>query len=549
LVESYSSKGSSRRSQDVPQGVPKTRDLRSSGTVLIVGAGLAGLFLALRLAPRRCLVLSPAPLGEAASSAWAQGGLAAALSPSDSPALHAKDTVLAGSGLVDPTVALLIATEGPQRVLDLIQMGVPFDRSPDGNLSLSLEAAHSRPRVARVAGDLAGRAIMGALVGAVRAADHIEVIEGVRAAKLLTDRNGAVIGVLARNTSDSLLQWLATETVLCAGGSGGLFRVTTNPIEAQADALGMALQARALIADPEFVQFHPTAIDVGRDPAPLATEALRGEGASLLGHDGAPFMHRYHLDGELAPRDVVARAIASEIRAGRGAFLDCRQAVGAHFPELFPTVFAACMQANIDPRISPIPVAPAAHYHMGGIVCDMWGRTSLVGLSACGECASTGAHGANRLASNSLLEAVVFADRIATRLRESDAGAVPSLADEQRSGPLDLPPRLPKPVLQDLRARMSLHCGVVRDGAGLVSLLQWLNETHAQHGACLPLIGCQAMVQSALARCESRGGHYRSDYPDAGVPVRTFLNRDGMLSAGFAPPSAQVAQGEPSFAI
>ncbi|MCA8899448.1 MAG: L-aspartate oxidase, partial [Hyphomonas sp.] len=355
----------------------------AASDVLIVGAGLAGLFLALKLAPRPCVVISPAPLGQAASSSWAQGGLAAALDPADSPAQHAADTIAAGAGLVDPVVARLIAEEGPARVRDLLELGVPFDRTPDGALALSLEAAHSHPRVARVAGDLAGKAIMDALVAAVGAAGHITVIEGVRAAGLIRDDRLTVTGVILRDMEGRLSVQTARETVLCTGGSGGLFQVTTNPPEARGDAIAMAWEAGALLADLEFVQFHPTAIDIGRDPAPLATEALRGEGATLHNRDGTRFMPHYHPLGELAPRDEVARAVHMERESGRGAFLDCRKAVGAHFPEHFPTVFAACKYAGIDPRTDMIPVAPAAHYHMGGIVPDFWGRSSLDGLSVC----------------------------------------------------------------------------------------------------------------------------------------------------------------------
>jgi len=314
--------------------VTTTRD------ILIVGGGLAGLFLALKLAPRRCTVIALAPIGQAAASAWAQGGLAAALSPEDDPAFHAADTVAAGAGIVDPVVARLIAESGPARVRDLLEMGVPFDRTADGELALSLEAAHSKARVARVSGDLAGKAIMEALSYAVSASSHIEMIEGVKALALLQDGNGRVAGVLADRHGEKL-SLRAAETILCAGGSGGLYRITTNPKSSQGDAIAMAYQAGALIADPEFVQFHPTAIDIGRDPAPLATEALRGEGAVLVNADGERFMSRYHPKAELAPRDVVARAIHAEREAGRGAFLDAREAVGAHFPQEFPTVFAA----------------------------------------------------------------------------------------------------------------------------------------------------------------------------------------------------------------
>ena len=239
-------------------------------SVLIVGAGLAGLFLALKLSPRRCVVLSQAPLGQASASAWAQGGLAAALAPGDNPKLHAEDTVRAGAGLVDPAIATLIARDGPARVLDLIALGVPFDRTASGELAQSLEAAHSRPRVVRVSGDLAGKAIMDALISAARAAEHIEIVENSRALALLQDANGRVCGALCDDGS----RFEAAETILATGGVGGLYAVTTNPAEALGQGLAMAAHAGALVGDAEFVQFHPTAIDAGRDPAPLATEAL-----------------------------------------------------------------------------------------------------------------------------------------------------------------------------------------------------------------------------------------------------------------------------------
>lgn len=486
--------------------------------VLIVGAGLAGLFLALKLAPRPCLVISPAPLGQAASSAWAQGGLAAALDPLDSPEQHAADTVIAGAGLVDPSIARLIAEEGPARVRDLLELGVPFDRTPDGQLALSLEAAHSRPRVARVAGDLAGKAIMDALVAAVAASPHIELMEGARAVSLLQDTNGRVAGVLLRDGDGRPLIRTACETVLCTGGSGGLYRVTTNPREAQGEAIAMAYRAGALLCDLEFVQFHPTGIDIGRDPAPLATEALRGEGATLHNADGRAFMADYHPLAELAPRDEVARAIHAERAAGRGAFLNCVKAVGDHFPDHFPTVFAACMSASIDPRRDMIPIAPAAHYHMGGIVGDLWGRSTLENLSVCGECSSTGAHGANRLASNSLLEAVVFADRIARRLRDAD------LTDPGASS-AHLTPRLDPAALLQLREAMSRECGVVRDAAGLTRLIGLIDRLERDAPDAPALTTARLIASGALAREESRGGHFRSDYPETGAPERQFVSQ------------------------
>ncbi len=488
------------------------------GSVLIIGAGLAGLFLALKLAPRPCVVVSPAPFGQAASSAWAQGGLAAALAPEDSAQSHAKDTIAAGAGLVDPIVAMLIAKDGPARVRDLLDLGVAFDRHEDGSLALSLEAAHSHPRVARVAGDLAGREIMVNLIKAVRACDHITLVEGVAARALLQTEAGRIGGVLAMNGRPIRVE--AEETVLATGGSGGLFRVTTNPVEAAGQGLGMAARAGALVADAEFVQFHPTAMDLGRDPAPLATEALRGEGARLVNLDGTPFMAGYHYLGDLAPRDSVARAVASEIGAGRGAYLDCRRAIGAGFPDHFPTVFAACATAGLDPRTDLIPIAPAAHYHMGGIVTDVWGKTTLDGLSAIGECASTGVHGANRLASNSLLEAVVFAHRVAERLRDTPSGG-------EAGGDVASIAPLPAEALQLLRTEMTAKAGVVRDAAGLVSLIGTIENLKAQHGPTNELVTAGLIAEGALARQESRGGHYRSDFPEELDPAkRSFVTLD-----------------------
>lgn len=488
--------------------------------VLIIGAGLAGLFLALKLAPRPCTIVSPAPLGQAASSAWAQGGLAVALHPHDSIEKHAADTVKAGAGLVDPVIARMITAEGPARVRDLISLGVPFDRTPDGQLALSLEAAHSHPRVARVAGDLAGHAIMTALTNAVRQTPRIEVIENTFAASLLQDEAGRIAGAILRDPSGRVRPFAATETILCTGGSGGLFRVTTNPPQARGEALAMAYHAGAVIADPEFIQFHPTAMDVGFDPAPLATEALRGEGATLINDQGVAFMTAYHRAGELAPRDEVARAIHAEILAGRHVFLDTREAIGAEIETLFPTVFAASQRAGLDPRRQPIPVAPAMHYHMGGILSDLWGRATLAGLSVCGECASTGAHGANRLASNSLLETVVMAARIADRLRDS----VPEATRRSRGR---VPPTLPDAPLQDLREAMDRHCGVVRTEQGLARLLDLIERHLDMYGDGHALVAAHLIAHAAYARTESRGGHFRSDFPNSSPTARhTYLQTE-----------------------
>ena len=492
------------------------------GAVLIVGAGLAGLYTALKLAPRPVYVLTSRRSKEGAASAWAQGGIAAALHPDDTSDAHAQDTISAGDGLVDPEIAHILASEGPDRVRDLAKLGVPFDRKDDGSLYLSLEAAHSMPRVARVKGDTAGREIINVMVQLTKEADHVEGLIGWRAESLLSDGHGGIAGALARRDDGSLLGIEADVTIVATGGVGGLFAVTTNPRTARGDALGMAAVMGAKMRDMEFVQFHPTAIDIGRDPAPLATEALRGDGAVLINKSGKRFMTRYHPDGELAPRDDVARAIFAEILAGRRPFLDCRKAVGNHFPDHFPTVFDACMSAGIDPRIDPIPVAPAVHYHMGGLATDSRGQTSLPGLLALGECSATGVHGANRLASNSLLEAIVFGGRAAEMLRDAD---IP----ERRADMIKPQPWLAMTpeVSQTLRDGMTQWCGVRRTAEGLNQLIAKIDELIDQVGRANPLVAARMIASSALAREESRGGHFRDDHPDmADQAVSSYITYD-----------------------
>lgn len=491
-----------------------------AGDVLIVGAGLAGLFTALRLAPRPVTVLAGAPIGDGASSAWAQGGIAAAIEPGDTPAAHAADTLAAGAGIVDAEIATKMAHEAAERIEDLLRLGVPFDRDIEGKLSVGREAAHSHRRIVRVKGDGAGRAIMQALVAAVRATPSITVMEGLSAYELAVEQ-GHVVGIFARpaqaHVAPTPLLVKARAVVLASGGIGQLFAVTTNPLEARGEGVAMAARAGALIADPEFVQFHPTAIAGTRDPAPLVTEALRGEGATLINERGERFMLAIHADAELAPRDVVARAIFREIARGGQVFLDTRQAVGNTFPDRFPTVYQNCQSMGIDPVTQPIPVAPAAHYHMGGISVDERGRSSLEGLWACGEVASTGAHGANRLASNSLLEAIVFGARIANDIQ----GTVP-----EESLPFDAAPSLQvetanhaAPMVMQLRKLMSANVGVIRDREGLVSALAEITRLERAAGPASLLRNitttAKLVTAAALAREESRGGHFRSDFPEA----------------------------------
>lgn len=489
--------------------------LDKRGLPVIIGGGLAGLSAALAIAPRPVILLSKAPLGTEASSPLAQGGVAASLGPDDNASLHLADTLKAGDGLCDEAAAHAIVSTAPAAIEDLIRRGVPLDRDSEGRLALGLEAAHSRRRIVHAGGDSTGREIMRTLARRVRETPSITLMEGAEARQLIVEDN-CLTGVLVETASGTV--FFETGCALIAtGGVGGLFEHSTNPSGSWGQGLALAARAGAVFADLEFVQFHPTALDSASFPLKLISETVRGEGAVLVDETGSRFMADIP-GAELAPRDVVARAVWRHMASGCRVFLDARSVPGLDFPRRFPAITGFCLAAGIDPVTEPIPVRPAAHYHMGGIAVDLAGRTSIEGLWACGEAACTGLHGANRLASNSLLEAIVCG-RFAA---ESILGAAQKPRRRAAIPERAIPRGDPAPV----RRILSRAAGVLRDGGNLrAAAAKLLPLAHQEGRAADPASVALMIVIAALRREESRGAHARTDFPSQDAAAQRALLR------------------------
>ncbi|WFE62679.1 L-aspartate oxidase [Micromonospora sp. WMMD714] len=519
--------------------------------VIVVGSGVAGLTAALHLreAGLHVTVVTKVNIDDG-STRWAQGGIAAVLDPADSPAAHARDTEVAGVGLCDPAAVRLLVEEGPLRLRELMRIGAEFDRNPDGSLMLTREGGHRADRIVHAGGDATGAEVQRALHAAVRRDPWIRLVEHALVLDLLRAPGagpgspgracGITLHVLGEGSEDGVGALLARAVVLATGGMGQAFSATTNPAVSTGDGVALAMRAGAAVTDVEFVQFHPTALIVpeqarvpgaGLAQQPLVSEALRGEGAHLVDADGKRFMLGQHELAELAPRDVVAKGIHRVLLA-TGAdhvFLDARHLGGDFLAGRFPTIVASCLAIGVDPATDLIPVAPAAHYASGGVRTDLRGRTSIPGLYACGEVACTGVHGANRLASNSLLEGLVFSRRIA----EDIAAGLPEQAQPAETGAWvgGGGGVLPAEGVPALQRAMTRGAGVLRSASTLAATAATLTELGRGQGrpgtasweATNLVTVASTLVAAAYARQETRGCHWREDFPTADERWRGHL--------------------------
>jgi L-aspartate oxidase len=497
---------------------------------LIVGSGIAALRAAAALEGAGDVLILTKSAPTAGNTGYAQGGIAAAVGPGDSPTRHMEDTLAAGDGLCDERAVAVLVEQGPRYVRELLEWGARFDRTADGTLDLTLEGAHSARRVLH-ARDATGREIGRALWERVAPMKRLTVHAHARAVDVIVE-DGVCAGVRFLREDGTVDEARARRTLLATGGAGQVFSHTTNPEVATGDGIALAFRAGAAVADLEFVQFHPTALNVPGRPRFLLSEALRGEGARLINTNGDAFMARLDPAGDLAPRDRVARAISREMaRTGRPVYLSLSHLDAGFVHQRFPEISAACRQAGLDLATDRIPVAPAAHYVMGGVITDVDGRTTIPGLFAAGEAACTGVHGANRLASNSLLEGLVFGARagLAMRHRQIDTTAVETLAGFVPADPIAVPPAAADALdTMAVRETMWRHAGLFRDAAGLRSAVSALDAERArvsttiEEGRTMPeaewehasLVSVGALIaRAALRREESRGGHYRLDFP------------------------------------
>ena len=529
--------------------------------VVVVGSGVAGLTTALRLraAGLKVLVVTKAVLDDG-STRWAQGGVAAALGEGDTPEQHLADTLVAGAGLCDEEAVRVLVTEGPAAVRRLIATGAAFDKDADGEILLTREGGHHRRRIAHAGGDATGAEISRALVEAVRADPNIEVIEHALVLDLLTDAKGRTAGltlhVMGEGQRDGVGALHARAVVLATGGMGQVFSATTNPAVSTGDGVALALRAGAEVTDLEFVQFHPTVLWLGPDAEgqqPLISEAVRGEGAHLVDADEVRFMVGQHELAELAPRDIVAKGIVRRMRetGAEHMYLDGRHFGERMWEERFPTILASCRSHGIDPVTELIPVAPAAHHASGGVRTDLRGHTTVSGLYACGEVACTGVHGANRLASNSLLEGLVFAERIAADILERDAAGKLTPRHEDTSREVERVPLLASEARADIQRLMTRGVGVLRSAVTMAEAAEGLAALAADpHSGAVTGKGeapqvetweatnlhlvATALTAAARMREETRGCHWREDFPDRDDAAwqRHLISRqqDGVLS-------------------